>query len=136
MSESIFTTVQEWQDAANSRDIERLMSVSDPNIELVDPHGFAHGHQVLKEWLEQAGLQLTTVKVFVRGNTVVASQDAVWRSMETNVVIGKARVASIFRVDHNRVVYVNRLDSLDAAFERSGLSELDEHKDSVSMVDP
>ena len=55
-----------WQQVANERQIDRLLALSDPAIALVGPRGVAHGHQTLREWLERAGLHLTTLRTFTR----------------------------------------------------------------------
>lgn len=118
--------VREWQDAANGLDIERLLDVSDPNIEVIGPRGSGRGHRLLRDWLGRAGLQLTTLRVFARGDAVVLAQRGMWRSIETGTVIGERDLASSFRVAGGRVARFSRHDSLDAALDRAGLGHADE----------
>jgi hypothetical protein len=118
--------VSAWQEAANAGEIERLLALSDPEIALVGPRGTAHGHDVLREWVERAGLRLTTLRLFARGEVVVAAQHGVWRSAETGEVVGEADVASYFRVVDGRVARVARFDSLEAALGDGGLGVGDE----------
>ena len=59
MDESPFAIVQAWQDAANSQNIDRLIELSDPNIEVVGPRGLGYGHQLLRNWLGRAGLRFS-----------------------------------------------------------------------------
>ncbi len=40
---------QAWQDAANRQDIDRLVALSEPDIEIVGPRGSGHGHQLLRD---------------------------------------------------------------------------------------
>jgi hypothetical protein len=117
--------VQHWQDAVNARDVQALMTCSDPNIEIVGPRGSAFGHDVLLQWLERAGLSLTPLRSFCRNQTVVVSQHAVWRSAESEIM-GEADVASVFRVENGKVLYYARFDSLEEALLAGGLIENDE----------
>ena len=115
-----------WQGAANSGDVDRLLELSDPEIEVVGPRGSGYGHQLLRDWLARAGLSLETIRVFAGGNAVVAAQHGVWRSVDTGEVTGERSVASSFRVEGRRVARIERYDSLDAALDEAGLSYSDE----------
>jgi hypothetical protein len=125
---SSVTLVQAWQDAANSQNIDRLIALSDPNIEIVGPRGSGYGHQLLREWLGRAGLHLETLRVFARDNAVVVEQHGVWRSVETGAVAGERDIASRFRVDGERIVQFARYDSLSAALAEAGLTFADEKR--------
>ena len=81
--ESSLATVQAWQDAASNQNIERLLDLSDPNIEIVGPGGAGFGHQLLRDWIARAGLRLTSLRAFVHDSTVVVEQRAIWYSVET-----------------------------------------------------
>ena len=117
-----------WQQAANDQDAERLLAVSDPNIEVVGPRGSGYGHQLLRDWLGRAGLALTTLRAFARGETVVLAQRGVWRSIEGSDVMGERDLASRFDVQNGRVVRFARYDSLAEALEAAGLTVADEVK--------
>ena len=124
--ESPFAIVQAWQDAANSQNIDRLIELSAPTIEIVGPRGSGHGHQLLRDWLGRAGLHLTTLRAFAHDNIVVLAQYGVWRSVETGEVAGERNVASRFRVDGQRIVQFARYDNLDIALDEAGLHNSDE----------
>jgi hypothetical protein len=115
-----------WQQAANDQDAERLLAASDPNIEIVGPRGSGYGHQLLRDWLGRAGLTLTTLRTFARGETVVLAQRGVWRAIEGGDVNGERDLASRFDVQSGRVVRFARYDSLDQALEAAGLTAADE----------
>lgn len=123
---SPIATVQAWLDAANTQDIERLLALSDPNIELVGPRGSAYGHQLLRDWIARAGLHLATLRVFARDDVVVVAQHGVWRSMETGEVTGERDVASRFHIAGQRVARLSRTDSLSDALAEVGLTSADE----------
>ena len=117
------TIVQAWQEAANAQNVERLLELSDPNIEVVGPRGSGFGHQLLRDWIARAGLTLKTLRAFVRGDTVVVEQHGVWHSLDTGEVTGEKRLASVFRVDDRYVVRFARYDSLNAVLEAAGLDQ-------------
>ncbi len=123
--ESRLTIVEAWQEAANRQDIDRLLALSDPNIEVVGPRGAGRGHQLLRDWMGRAGLSLTTLRAFARDDSVVLAQHGVWRSAGTGQVISEQDLASLFRVDGGRVVRFARYDSLDEALAAAGLTDAD-----------
>jgi ketosteroid isomerase-like protein len=117
--------VQHWQDAVNARDVPALMALSNPKIEIVGPRGSAFGQDMLRQWLERASLSLSPQQSFQRDQTVVVAQHAVWRSAESEIV-GEADVASVFRIENDKVLYYARFDSLEEALQQGGLTEDDE----------
>lgn len=117
-----------WIEAANAGDVERLLALSAPNIEVVGPRGSGTGHQLLREWLARAGLTLDTKHVFAGREAVVLEQRGVWRAQETGEVTGERALASAFRVEGERVAWFARFDDLDAALAAVGLSRMDERR--------
>jgi hypothetical protein len=119
------STVLAWQEAANRQDAAAVLACSAPDIRIVGPRGEAQGHEVLRAWLERAGLTLTTRRLYVHGATVVAEQRGVWRSPTTGAIIGEADVATWFEIAGGRVAFLARYDRLDEALAAAGLSEAD-----------
>lgn len=124
--ESPFALVRAWQEAANNQDIERLLELSAPTIEIVGPRGSGFGHQLLRDWLGRAGLQLTTLRAYARGNVVVLAQHGVWHSIETEAVTGERDLASRFQVDDQHVVQFARYDDLQDALKEADINDADE----------
>jgi len=118
--------VNAWVQAANARDIDELLALSEPDIEIVGPRGSRHGYQPLREWIERAGLTMEPLHVFVRGQTVVIEQQATWRALDTGAVTGSQRIASALQVEGGRVRRVARYDDLAHALRATGLSESDQ----------
>jgi hypothetical protein len=123
--EGSLAVVRAWQDAANRQDIDHLVELSDPDIEVVGPRGAGNGHALLRDWLRRAGLTLETRRTFARGSVFVVAQHGVWRSRETGAV-GEADIVSRFRVSGGRVVQFARYDDLAVALQEAELSESDE----------
>ncbi|MEO8972244.1 MAG: nuclear transport factor 2 family protein [Ktedonobacteraceae bacterium] len=124
--DSPFALVQAWQDAANSQNVDRLIELSAPTIEIVGPRGSGYGHQLLRDWLSRAGLHLTTQRAFVHDNVVAVAQHGVWHSVETGAVTGERDLASRFQVDGQYIVQFARHDSLADALSEAGLHDSDE----------
>jgi ketosteroid isomerase-like protein len=118
--------VAAWHAAVNARDVDRLLALSSPAIELVGPRGIAKGHDALRGWLDRAGLTLDPQRVFARGDAVVVAAHATWRAPDTGAVIGDADVASCFRVAGDQVAQYARYDTLAEALAAGGLSDADE----------
>jgi hypothetical protein len=124
--ENSYAVVAGWQEAVNRQDVEGLLALSDPNIEVIGPRGPGYGHQLLRDWLGRAGLTLTTLRAFARGQSVVLAQHGVWRSVETGDLVGEQDVASRFRVEGGRVAQFARYDSLGEALATAELTDADE----------
>jgi hypothetical protein len=118
--------VKMWLDAANSGHIERLIELSAPDIVLIGPRGSGHGYRLLREWMDRAGLHLTTLRVFARDNAVVTAQRAIWMSGETGEITGEQDLASRFCIADERVTQFARYDNLDVALDEAGLRYADE----------
>lgn len=126
MQNTLYTVVQAWQDAVNHRDSERLLALSDENIEIVGPRGSAYGHAVLSAWLERAGMTLQSLRAFAREDQIVVAQHAQWQSAETGLEGSEADIASYFVVRGGKVTQFRRYDNLDDALREAGLEYSDE----------
>ena len=124
--ESAIAIVQAWQAAANQQNIDRLLELSAPDIAIIGPRGRGSGHQLLRDWIARAGLTLSTLRVFQRGDTVVLAQHGVWQSSATDGLPSEANLASRFRVYDQRVIEFERYEDLAGALAAGALSEADE----------
>jgi SnoaL-like domain len=123
---SPLAAVLAWHDAVNRRDVERVMDLTSPDVEIVGPRGPARGHDALRQWFGHARVTLEPLRAFARGGAVVVAQRGVWHDPASGEVIDEAQVASCFRVDGGRVAHYQRFDNLGAALEAAGLTEEDE----------
>jgi hypothetical protein len=137
--DSPLPVVEAWQDALDRRDVNRLLELSDPDIEISGPQGSGYplgvGHDVLRDWLGSAELSLQTSRAFVRGETVVLAQHTVLRAQSTSEVAAEevseepnepAPIASRFLVSEGRVIRIQRYETLEAALADTGLDASDE----------
>lgn len=128
MQKDSLEVAQAWQEAANKQDVEKLLELSETNIEIVGPRGVARGHQLLQEWVSRAGLKLETYQIFAKDTVVVMAQHGTWRSAETNDKESTADVATVFHVVDGKVTYLARYDRLEEALSKANLSLDDEIK--------
>jgi hypothetical protein len=121
MSTSEIATVLAWHDALSSADIDTLVSLSSPDIEIGDANGAAQGRNAVRAWAERSDSTVETGDVYERDGTVVIEE--LWTLKtdpnETHTT------ASAFRVVRDHVTSVFRHDDLAAALEATGLSAAD-----------
>src|SRR5438128_1137990 len=90
--------VHAWQDAANRRDVNRLLELSDHDVEIIGPRGTGRGHEVLRAWLDRAGANLQTFRAFVRDETVVLAQHGVWQGSSPGEASSQRDIATRYLV--------------------------------------
>jgi hypothetical protein len=114
----------DWQGAATTSNVQSVLALSDPNIEVGGPRGSAHGHQAVRDWMGRTGITLEPRRVFARDAIVVIEQEATWNlagaSASTKVI------GTVFRVPNGVVTSVVRYDSPDDALAAAGLTGEDE----------
>lgn len=123
MTASNVSVVAAWHDALNHGDVDRVLALSHPDIEVGGPRGTSRGVDVLREWVERAGIHMELCRVFHRADTVVAEQAAMWRSTDTGEATDRQTVASVFVVGDGRVARVVRHPGLADALRAAGLDE-------------
>ncbi len=123
MTNTEIYTVKAWHEALNEGDIERVVALSHPDIEVGGPRGTARGIEVLREWAGRAGVQLKPQRICQRGNVVVVEQGAEWRSAQTGQTTDSQTVASVFVVRDGKVASVMRYPDLVTALRAAGLDE-------------
>ena len=111
-------TVIAWHDALNSGDVERLVALSHPDVEVGGPRGSAHGAQILREWVDRANIRLEPGRTFGEADMVVVEQGAEWQTADPG---HSQTVASVFVVDDNLVTSVVRYPDLASALRAANL---------------
>jgi hypothetical protein len=119
----VLTTVFAWHEALNTGNLNQLLVLSSPNIELCGPRGSAYGHEELRAWTARAGLSLKPLDVYVKQNTVVVEQTGEWQ--QDGRTVTQSEVASVFKVVDGQVVYLARFDTLEEAIANAQISSGD-----------
>jgi ketosteroid isomerase-like protein len=117
------SVVRAWHEALNSGDVDLLVELSPPDVEMGGPRGAAHGAQLLREWVSRAKIRLEPRRVFHREDTVVVEQWAKWRAADTGQVTSGQSVSSVFVVRDDRITRVMRYPDLADALDAANLDE-------------
>lgn len=109
-SEPGFRIVRDWIEAVNRRDIQALLALSHPEIEIIGPRGSAKGHEVLTDWLARAGLSFETRRLWVEDDNILAEQHGVWEP-EYAGPRGEADFVSVFKLSQGLILSYERQDT-------------------------
>jgi ketosteroid isomerase-like protein len=120
--------VEAWHEALNAGEVDHLVELSHPEVEVGGPRGTGRGAQLLREWVDRANIRLKPRRVFQHADTVVVEQWAQWRSTDTGQVIGSQTVGSVFVVRDGQVTRVVRYPDLADALGSTNLDESHEKK--------
>jgi ketosteroid isomerase-like protein len=118
-------TIIAWHEALNSGDVERLLALSHPDVEVGGPRGSTHGAQILREWVDRANIRLEPGRTFSEAGTVVVEQQAEWLSADPGRV---QTVASVFVVNDWLVTSVMRYPDLASALRAANLDASHERR--------
>lgn len=121
-------TVTTWHKALNAGDVERLVELSVPDVEVGGPRGTGRGAQLLREWVDRANIHLEPGRTFQKADTVVVEQQAEWHSAQAGGSDGGQRVASVFVVCDGLVASVVRYPGIDEALQAADLHEVLERR--------
>ncbi|WP_408009776.1 DUF3224 domain-containing protein [Pseudalkalibacillus sp. A8] len=113
-----------WIDACNAQDVDALLDITSPTIEISGPRGSGYGKVLLVEWLERTGLTLETLSIYGRKGSLVYEQLASWKGQEGRTP-GEANVASVIKVRNGKIAFISRFDDLEKALKSAGLQETD-----------
>lgn len=134
--ESDIRVVSAWHAALNEGDVDHMVALTHPDVEVGGPRGTARGADVLRDWVRRAGIRLAPRRVFSRQGTVVVEQEAEWRDAGTGAVTGCDTVASVFVVRDGRVARVARYPNLTQALDAAGPDQGDEARSDGNADSP
>lgn len=123
--------VERWHAALNAGDADAAVALVSPAVEVGGPRGVARGADVLRDWIDHAGITMAPVSWWARGDSVVVEQMASWRD-EDGQPGDPVRVFSSFAVANGRITRILRFDSREIALRTSGLTEEDQVPEDAS----
>jgi hypothetical protein len=109
--------VEAFERAVNAGDADQVVALATPDVEVGGPRGRGHGTELLREWVERAGIHLRTRRIFQRDGVIVAEQAARWGGEGGEEHI----VATELIVRGGHIAAVIRHDDLDTALSAAGL---------------
>lgn len=112
--------LSEFHEAVNAADAGRLAGLATEDIEVGGPRGTGRGIDLLRGWVDRAGIHLTPVRTFRHGDTVVIAQRARWGADGRPY-----EIATLFRIRDERIAAAIRYDDLASALSAAGLSDTD-----------
>ncbi len=119
--------VTRFEEAVNRRAVAEAAGMAAEDVAIAGPRGTAHGVDVLRRWVTDSGIRLTSRRLFVRLPHLVAEQTARWHDPGTGALGDAATVATLFTVRDSKIAGIARYDSgLAAALLAAGLAEIDE----------
>src|ERR1700739_1886228 len=118
MTVSEIATVLAWHDALNARALDTLVELSTGDIEIGDTARAMQGHVALVDWVTSRHFTLEPGRMYVHDGVVVVEQE-VFSSGPPQ------RIASAFRVVHDKVASVYRHSDLAGALAATDLTEAD-----------
>lgn len=117
-------TVLAWHEALNDGDLDRLLSLSAEDVEVGGPRGSDRGAALLADWLGRAHIRMQPRRIFERGEVLVVEQSAAW--LGADGAPGEPQiVASVFRVEGDRVASVVRYSDTESALQAANLTTAD-----------
>lgn len=117
--------VARWHELLNEGNVEALLALVHPDVEVGGPRGASRGAAVLRQWVGQAGARLEPLRYFHRDGTVVVEQVGSWPSPGQEAAAARQIVATVFRVHNGLITTIHRFDSLAAALAAAGLGASD-----------
>jgi phytoene dehydrogenase-like protein len=115
-------TVLAWHAALNAANTQRVLALSSADVEVGGPRGGGRGADLLRDWIERAGIRLEPRRtVEVEGeHVIVVEQSAQWPT--ENGGYGEPRtVASVFRLRDGKIESVVRYADFASARTAAGL---------------
>lgn len=118
MTDSALAVVKKWHNALNNAQVDAMVALVHPQVEIGGPRGTTRGAQVVREWFGRANVRLLPQRWFQQGNQVVVEELGEWLAPDRGEVTGIRLVATVFRVDeHALITRIVRHDGLAAALE-------------------
>lgn len=123
--------VRAFHEATNERDNDRLLALAHDDFEFRTPRDLVRGKEGLRDWLARqafgVGIFVYPERFFARDETVIATGRMELRFVDTGELGEEGRAVAIFTVEDGLVITVDAENTdLMAAFEATGMSELDE----------
>ena len=126
MKDSALNIVKAWHNALNSGQVDKMVELVRPDVEVGGPRGKTQGAAVVREWFGRANVRLVPLRYFNRAEVVVVEEQGEWIAPDSGQVTGRQAVATVFVVADKRIAAILRYDNLETALREGGLDWPDE----------
>jgi ketosteroid isomerase-like protein len=124
--DSALKIVADWHTALNEGQVERLVEMVRPDVEVGGPRGKTKGAGVVREWFGRANIRLWPLRYFARQDTVIVEERGEWIAPDSGQVTGSQSVATVFTVRDGLIAGILRYDNIETALKEGGLGWPDE----------
>ena len=126
---------REWIAAVNERDVERLIALADPELEVHTPRGVERGHDSARAFIARQSYGVAQVieptHIFAGPDVAVVFGRTDLRSFETGETMHSYPSAAVFQLRTGRVIRLALHGDLPSALADAGL---DEHEHGVPRL--
>ncbi len=111
--------VTRWHTALNAGDVDTLVALVDPQVEVGGPRGTTQGAEVIREWFGRANVRLVPLKILARPKAIIVEEQGDWLSSETGEVTNSQKVATVFEVRNQLISRIMRYADLETALKEA-----------------
>ena len=72
------TLLRDWHQAVSAKDVDRVLALCTPDVELHGPSGTGSGHDLVRDWLARSGIRLRLRSLTSWHGAFLAEQEATW----------------------------------------------------------
>ena len=113
--------VAKWQQLMNERNVVKILELTEETIEIVGPKGSVCGRQSFVDWIQYAGLTLTTLKSYVNEDKLVLKQHALLKD-DAGQIKKESIVYTYIIMKNGKVASLTYFYNSQEAEESSGIS--------------
>jgi hypothetical protein len=113
-----------WFQHVTDRDIDAVMALAAPEVEVGGARGAGTGRELLHEWVDRSRAAMAPRRWFARDDVVVVEYEATWRN-RAGRDMGRRVMVVTFRVAAGRIAGIYRHDDLAASLTLNGLDAAD-----------
>ena len=109
------TLLRDWHQAVSAKDVDRVLALCTPDVELRGPSGSGAGHDLVRDWLARSGIRLRLRSLTSWHGAFLAEQEATWPRVDGQPAAPAAACVTVFGVRDGKVSSVARYDTVEEA---------------------
>ena len=109
------TLLRDWHQAVSARDVDRVLALCTPDVEVRGPGETGSGHEMVRDWLTRSGIRLRLRSLTSWGGAFLAEQEATWPAVEGQPAAPAVACVTVFGVRDGKVSSVARYATVEEA---------------------